>query len=255
MTRSLPTNVQPVAEYLSANHGRYLRNAAFIQGTTCVICATPVNHVMDVHCPQCRNLSATIDTVADRVGLMIYAVQYDTQAYRLVQQYKGGFPGPDHLLVMRSLLALGLRGHVECDLKLSGFERRDMGWAVVPSSKGRDILPSLVRGLARRPEDQVSLSTASRGFEKHTFRPENFVVPAETSIPRHVLLIDDSWVSGSNAQSAASALKHAGVQDVSIFVVSRVLKPTYEATERFLAGPDHRTFDVSICPWTGTACP
>lgn len=255
MTRSLPRNVQPVADYLSANHGRYLRNAAFIQGTTCAICATPVNHVLDTHCPQCRGLTDSTSTAADRVGLMIYAVQYDTQAYRLVQQYKGGFPGADHLLVMRSLLALGLRGHVECDLKLSGFERRDMGWAVVPSSKGRDVLPALVHGLARRPEDQVSLSAASHGFEKHTFRPENFLVPADSNIPRHVLLIDDSWVSGSNAQSAASALKHAGVQDVSIFVVSRVLKPTYEATKRFLATSDHRNFDVSICPWTGGMCP
>ena len=255
MTRGLPTNVQPVAEYLSVNHGRYLRNATFEQGTTCSTCATPVNHALDTFCPQCRNLSESVSPVADRVGLMIYAVQYDTQAYRLVQQYKGDFPGPDHVLVMRSLLALGLRGHAGCDLKLAGFERSDMGWAVVPSSKGRDTLATLVRGLARRPEDQVRLDVASHPFEKHMFRPENFVAPIGTRMPRHVLLIDDSWVSGANAQSAAAALKHAGAQDVSIFAVSRVLKPTYEPTKNFLAASSQQWFNTAMCPWTGATCP
>ncbi|MFD6140045.1 ComF family protein [Promicromonospora sp. NPDC060271] len=255
MTRDLPSSVQPVAAYLSADHGRYLLNAAFNTGSTCSICSTPVNHVLDAYCPQCRQLTESADSICDRVGILIYAVQYDTQAYRLVQQYKGNFPGPDHILVMRSLLALGLRGHVECDLKLSGFAPREMGWAVVPSSKGRDTLTTLVRRLAARPETQVPLDVTPHGFEKHVFRPANFVVPPGTDVPRHVLLIDDSWVSGANAQSAASALKLAGAHDVSIFAVARVLKPTYEPTKRFLSEFGQRSFDPSICPWTGNVCP
>lgn len=255
MTRDLPTNVQAVAAYLSTDHGRYLHNATFTRGTTCTVCATPVNHALDACCPQCRQLTGSAYSIGDRVGILIYAVQYDTQAYRLVQQYKGDFPGPDHVLVMRSLLALGLRGHVECDLKLSGFRPREMGWAVVPSSKGRNTLSRLVRGLAARPQNQVPLDVARHGFEKHTFRPANFTVPAGTPVPRHVLLVDDSWVSGANAQSAAAALKLAGAQDVSIFAVSRILKPTYEPTKRFLSAFGQRSFDSSICPWTGAECP
>ncbi|WP_125776600.1 ComF family protein [Antribacter gilvus] len=255
MTSQLPANVQAVADYLTAFHSGYLHNVAFSPGITCAVCGTPVNHALDSRCPPCRGHLAESTSIADRVGLMVYAEQYDAQAYRLVQQYKGDFPGPEHILVMRSLLALGLRSHVACDLKLAGIDYSNMGWAVVPSSKGRDVLTKLVKGLARRPEAQVPLVAVGDGFVKHSFRPENFLVPHGVEVPEHVLLIDDSWVSGSNAQSSAAALKRAGARDVSVFAVARVLKPTYEPTKRFLADRGHPDFDPARCPWTGKDCP
>lgn len=44
----------------------------------------------------------------------------------------------------------------------------------------------------------------------------------------HVLLVDDTWVSGTSIQSAAAALKGAGAASVTGLLVSRLLKPDYD---------------------------
>jgi predicted amidophosphoribosyltransferase len=41
-----------------------------------------------------------------------------------------------------------------------------------------------------------------------------------------VLLVDDSWVSGASAQSAAAALKLAGAARVAIVVIGRHVDPS-----------------------------
>jgi len=42
-----------------------------------------------------------------------------------------------------------------------------------------------------------------------------------------VLLIDDTWVSGSSAQSAAAALRRAGAAHVACVVIGRWLTPSF----------------------------
>lgn len=42
-----------------------------------------------------------------------------------------------------------------------------------------------------------------------------------------VLLIDDTWVSGSSAQSAAAALRRAGATHVACVVIGRWLTPSF----------------------------
>jgi hypothetical protein len=205
---------------------------------------------LDALCQECQGHLRAELPLADRVGVLIYAEKHDSQSYKVVRQYKGPNPGPDVERVMMSLIALGLRGHVECAMRMSGTPT---GWAVMPSSKGRMRLGEIVRGMTRRPDDEIRLGTA-RDFEQRRLRPDNFVIESD-HVPERVLLVDDSWVSGSNAQSAAAALKQAGAKDVSVFVVARVLDPTYPATKRFLAARGRPAFDATICPWTGGACP
>lgn len=252
MTHQLPDTVQSVAEFLRLDHGRYLHNAVRERGLTCEVCTTPVNIALDARCPQCRSHDQSDIAVADRVGVMVYAEEYESQAYKVVRGYKGDGLGADQLRVMQALLALGLRGHIGCDMLVSGH--LSTGWAVVPSTKGRHRLGEIARSLSRRPEAEVPLSVSSN-LVKRTLRPENFVVGAGTALPEHVLLVDDSWVSGSNAQSAAAALKQAGVQDVSVLVVARVLNPKFEPTARFLKAQWRDVFDPTLCPWTGGRCP
>ena len=40
-----------------------------------------------------------------------------------------------------------------------------------------------------------------------------------------MLLLDDSWVSGASAQSAAAALKRAGARRVAVVVLGRHVDP------------------------------
>jgi hypothetical protein len=59
-------------------------------------------------------------------------------------------------------------------------------------------------------------------------RRDGFVVPAdrrEAVEGRHVLLLDDTYVSGARAQSAGAALRLAGAATVQILVAGRVLRP------------------------------
>ncbi|WP_344104576.1 hypothetical protein [Myceligenerans crystallogenes] len=184
------------------------------------------------------------------MGVLVYAEEYDSQSYKVVHQYKSSNPGREVKRVMEMLVALGLRGHIECVMNLSG---RSIGWAVLPSSKGRTRLGEIVRSIARRPDGEVRLAV-SPDFQRRRLRPENFVVKS-ADVPQHVLLVDDSWVSGSNAQSAAAALKRAGAVEVSVFTVARILDPGYGATSRFLKTHGRPAFDPVKCPWTGGACP
>lgn len=251
MTRQLPESVRPIGDYLVDQAGLYLRNVVHAPGSTCDVCATPLNHTLDRVCSTCARHEASGLPLADRVASLVYAA-YDTQAYEVVRRYKSDLPGEDALRVMAMLLALGLRGHIDCDLAQAGVST--CGWCVVPSSKGGTTLGGLVRGLARRPELEVRLSV-SDSYQKRVLRPDNFLIESATTLPEHVLVIDDSWVSGANAQSAAVALKTAGVRDVSVLTVSRVLNPGFDATKRFLRAAGPLVFDPNICPWTDGACP
>jgi adenine/guanine phosphoribosyltransferase-like PRPP-binding protein len=57
---------------------------------------------------------------------------------------------------------------------------------------------------------------------------DGFVVPSarRSAVPgRHLLVLDDTYVSGARAQSAAAALRRAGAASVQIVAAGRVLRP------------------------------
>src|SRR4029077_4491488 len=55
-----------------------------------------------------------------------------------------------------------------------------------------------------------------------------------------VLLLDDSWVSGASAQSAAAALKRAGARHVAVVVLGRHADPADRLTAPPAARPAPR---------------
>lgn len=87
-------------------------------------------------------------------------------------------------------------------------------------------------------------------------RLQDWECSAAARMPEHVLLIDDSWVTGAHSQAVAATLKSAGAREVTIFTVARVLHPDWPANKEFIrtrfAGPG---FDWTRCPWTGGGCP
>jgi orotate phosphoribosyltransferase len=97
---------------------------------------------------------------------------------------------------------------------------------VVPSGRGRPgghPLPGLVRSCVAVP--LVGLSVApeeaahGRGVDPRWLRVDGPVAGAD------VLVVDDTWVSGGSAQSAAVALKLAGARRVAIVVIGRHVNP------------------------------
>ena len=61
-----------------------------------------------------------------------------------------------------------------------------------------------------------------------------------------VLLIDDTWTTGANAQSAAAALKRAGAGPVAAVVIGRHLNRRWGSNDRQLNGLP-KPFDWDRC--------
>ena len=88
-------------------------------------------------------------------------------------------------------------------------------------------------------------------------RPDRFVVPTAYRpfiAGRHVLVVDDTWVSGAKSQSAALALKDAGAARVTILCVTRWLRYDW-ADHRQLIDTLAEPYNAMRCPVTGGGCP
>jgi hypothetical protein len=84
---------------------------------------------------------------------------------------------------------------------------------------------------------------------------DKFAIRSPTAVAgRHVLILDDIWTTGSNAQSAALVLRAAGAAAVSVMPVGRWLNPSYAPTKAFIDHYLHERFDPDRCPVTGRAC-
>lgn len=254
MTRSFPQHVQQVAAELMLEAGTIFYSVVRQVGVTCSVCATPLSPGHEyLVCRTCEQRAGSGLRVADRVGSLIYAFEPESQAYKVVRNYKAVHPGPSLPQIMRALLALGLRAHYQCATDLS--DAASHGWAVVPSTGSRTALRDLVLGLVRSTQREVALRYAG-GVRERALRPDDWTVGDDAGLPEHVFLIDDSWVSGSHAQSVAAMLKARGVRQVSIFTVARVISPDFGPNPEFIRTRlPQPSFDWRRCPWTGGDCP
>ncbi len=117
-------------------------------------------------------------------------------------------------------------------------ERHPLRWIaaeVVGPTRGR------YERLLRRSEHAV----APRAFD-----PEKFV-GMRLLDGESVLLIDDTWTTGANAQSAAAALKSAGAGPVGVVVIGRHLNREWHENDRRLRGIS-RPFDWRRCALCGS---
>ncbi|MCP3799117.1 hypothetical protein NLX83_07600 [Allokutzneria sp. A3M-2-11 16] len=70
---------------------------------------------------------------------------------------------------------------------------------------------------------------------------------------RHILLLDDTWVSGAKIQSAAVTLRDAGASRVTALCVARWCRVDWDDHKALL---DSCTdpYDPFICPVSGKNC-
>jgi predicted amidophosphoribosyltransferase len=123
----------------------------------------------------------------------------------------------------------------------SGEPRRDCSHPL------RRIVAELVPATCARHERL--LRTGSVSGLRRSFDPRRFDVNRPLGGER-VLLIDDTWATGTSAQSAASALVDAGAGSVSAVVIGRYLRRSYgdnPARVNALAGG----FDWNTCALCG----
>lgn len=145
-----------------------------------------------------------------------------------------------------------LAGHEACLARGAATTRFDLVSTVPSSSQERDQrhpLRRIVGELARPTRDRYErlLTRSSATVPERTFDPRKYDVVRRLD-GEAVLLIDDTWTTGSGAQSAAAALRRAGAGPVAAVVIGRHVKRDWRENERRLRALA-QPFDWSSCVW------
>ena len=157
---------------------------------------------------------------------------------------------------LRELLAAFLTEHGRSVWQAAGMTEGPQAVAVVPSGQGRTgghPLVSLVRSCVELPLVPLAVAAPAAhsrgvnpGWVRVADRAGGGVVRAAAGAD--VLVVDDTWVSGGSAQSAAAALRLAGARRVAIVVLGRHVNPADPRSAAFLAAV-HAAGDVGA--WAG----
>ena len=240
-------------------YGSYLHNVIPNQLGLCPTCATPIadGYTFCVRCHQTESAARQgghHGLLADRIAFMTYAVERG-QGYSVLRGYKEPQLRQRYWSTAATWLIWFLDRHASCAHRLAGPTRQDWLWATIPSVRssrpGEHPLHKLVKHVWGHDFAEVDISPAGSASTGRAYDPTRFVVN-ELPPGKHVFLIDDSWATGANAQSAATALKMAGADQVSVMVLGRLLRDDWAPTREALAAGLLRTpFDPRACPWPG----
>ncbi len=205
---------------------------------TCRTCRGPTA-VGLARCYQCDLARRQAgDLLADAVAPIGYAVRGGPLAVDLGRYKSDGAGAAESGRRLQGMLAAYLRDHGESLWTLTGMTRGPKAAAVVPSERGRPgghPLAALDYGRVLSDVPLAGLAVAPagaahvRGVDPGWLRVEGPVAGVD------VLVVDDTWVSGGSAQSAAVALKLAGARRVAIIVIGRHVNPDDPQSARFLA--------------------
>lgn len=233
-----------------------MRNVIRERFVTCSVCSTPVD-AYD-RCYRC-NLHHQLVGVADLVAPLAYAIER-TQSGILLRHYKDDVSSEaraQHSHVVRRLVYLGIMKHQKCIDKRVGKPANIR--VTVPSLNGRSgVHPftAIAQSMKAVDEDRLALVPTQGAVSGRVVSLGQFtLVPQRSLSGQHILVLDDTWTTGSNTQSAALALREAGADYVSVMVVGRWLSPTFGDNADFIKTRLRRDYDPSICPVTGGDCP
>jgi hypothetical protein len=196
-------------------------------GDRCVTCSGLASARWQ-RCYQCeRHRELAAGRLADVVACAGYAVRGEALAEDL-WRYKSA---PDSVAApardrLRLTLLRFLRDRGPQIWDAAGMERGPALWAVVPTGRGRfgeHPLAELVAPCLRLP--RVSFAARPGAEDRGRELDPGWLRVAAPVHGQDVLVLDDTWVTGSSAQSAAAALKLAGAGRVAIVVLGRHVSP------------------------------
>jgi hypothetical protein len=201
--------------------------------------------------PRCFRCSAhrrqAPGLLADAVVPVSYAVAGTAHARRL-RAYKSGGPGQDEArAALRTLLLVFLHDHGRC-LWARARMAAPSHVAVVPTGCGRPgvhPLRALIEPYLALPWADLVI-TAGEPVQPRELLAGRFAVTGAVHGAR-VLLLDDTWATGSSAQSAALALKLAGARSVVTLILGRYINPADPLGNAFVPALTGRDFRPDSC--------
>jgi predicted amidophosphoribosyltransferase len=206
-------------------------------------------------CLRCEQADRWLDAVVP----ISYSVAHEQLHHALA-----GYKRPPNDVARRFELGLAavlwryLVGHETCVAAAAKTAAFELVTTVPSSTPERDTTHPLHRMVGEvcaptRGRFERVLRRSRKTTQPRSIDPEKFEVSVELS-QVSVLLIDDTWTSGANVQSAAQTLKSAGAARVAAVVIGRHLHREWERNDRRL-----RTlpspFDWSTCPVHGRSWP
>ena len=198
------------------------------------VCATCHRDVSGPHqrCYRCNShQEAAGDLLADVVVPVSVAFAGKQFAHDL-RQYKRSANETARKEKQRRLVILlenFLRVHERCVAAASDAPDFDVVTSV-PSTRGLDPHPlgaMLSRTIGLTRHRYRDLLRTGRHDENRAFHPERFHTDGDLT-GRRVLLVDDTWTTGANAQSAAARLRRAGAERVAVVVLGRWFDADHE---------------------------
>ena len=106
---------------------------------------------------------------------------------------------------------------------------------------------------ATRERYRPLLSRSPAEVTPHEFAEDKYIAPEKLD-GEPVLLIDDTWTTGANAQCAAAALTHAGAGPVAAVVIGRHVNRDWHENDRRLSELES-PFSWSQCGLCARAAP
>lgn len=227
----------------------YLRNPRAAGPGVCFVCRGPANPP-HTRCVQCeKHFCAANGQTADVVVPISYAVKREQHAFNLAS-YKRR-PGSDTVRAdLLALVQVFIADHGRCLLNAARVSTFD-GAVVVPSTRNRPgphplqlLLGARLRLPWLRMTANTEISPESRMFHADRFSVDEAVKELDGAA---VLLLDDTWTTGSRIQSASYAIRAAGASTVVAVVLGRHVNPDWEPWGPILKSVKKAPFDLDRC--------
>jgi hypothetical protein len=226
---------------------------------TCAVCTGPAAAEL---CWQCQNHRSRYgEQLADQTILFAYAKAGHQSGHHMYRYKNRINPSEEVRRDLKLMILGGTYLHGECIARAFGR------WEVITfvSSQGR---PGVAHPVVELAQQVVGSLNATKilldigpdiAAEPRRFPlPSRFVVAEQWRphvLDRHVLVVDDTWVSGDKGQSAALALKAVGARAVTVMCLARWLSARYSVEHEQLIKAAAAPYDALLCPVTGGACP
>ncbi|MFZ2048122.1 MAG: hypothetical protein WAV12_29335 [Trebonia sp.] len=205
----------------------------------CRTCRGPVQAGF-ARCYQCDLAHARCGgLLADVVAPVAYAVKGGPLAGDL-WRYKSGAAGATEAGArVAAMLAGYLREHGDQVWRAAGMAAGPELAAVVPSGQGRTGPHPLLGIVASYVDVPIIPLSAAPGAAARARGLADGVAVGWLTVGgavagADVLLVDDTWVSGASAQSAAAALKAGRARRVALVVIGRHVDPADPRSAEFL---------------------
>jgi predicted amidophosphoribosyltransferase len=212
------------------------------------VCATCFNFT-DGHelCYACAHQPSALDAVAP----ISYSVAHE-QLHHALGSYKRltGEVAKRLTLQLAAVLWRYLDAHEPCVARAAGVDAFEIVTTVPSGDRRRDdhhplrwVVAAIVGPTRDRHERLLERTSAE--VDPRAVSPNKFgAVRQLRSEP--VLLIDDTWTTGANARSAATALRAAGAGPVAAIVIGRHVNRDWHENDRHLRALE-RPFDWTHC--------